>query len=186
VKDEITAKLTDFLNRIERFSEESQVLYVLVELRKLLDHYGSNARLLRFYADWSVHISKDRINKEFESVSAAIYKNAVDKINAPHPLAVDDIEIVNFAHGHTLAEELEQFIHQVQLPTHLVTRSETWNSFVSLLVKVLENQPIIRPCDGIAKMYFESAAEHCVILRIDFTDPVKGYAYYRYMSNLPN
>jgi len=85
MKDEITNKLTDFLNRTERFTEESQVVYTLVELRKLLDHYGSNARLLRFYADWSVHIAKDRNNKSFESIGAAIYKNAVDKINADHP-----------------------------------------------------------------------------------------------------
>lgn len=186
MKDEITYKLTDFLHRTEKFTEESQVVWVLVELRKLLDHYGSGARMVRFYADWSVHISKDRIGKEFKSVCEAIYKNAADKINAPHPLAVDDIEIVQFAHGNVLAAELEQFLKEKGLPDHLVTRDETWNSFVNLLVKVLENQPVIAPCDGIAKMFFEPAAEYAVILRIEFSDPIKGYTHYRYMSNLPH
>lgn len=185
MKDEITYKLTDFLGRIERFSEESQIVYSLVELRKLLDHYDVDAPLVRFYADWAVHISKDR-NKSFKSVAAAIYDNAMAKINAAHPLAVEDTEIIRFAHGQGLATELEAFLVGHHLPPHLTQNDETWNSFVSLLVKVLENQPIIKPCDGIAKMYFEPAAENCVILRIDFTDPIKGYAFYRYMSNLPH
>jgi hypothetical protein len=185
VKDEITYKLTDFLGPIRRFSEESQIVYTLVELRKLLDHYDADALLIRFYADWAVHISKER-NKTFKDFARAIYDNAAAKINADHPLAVEDTEIIRFAHGQTLARELEQFLEAHGLPSNLTRNDETWNSFVSLLVKVLENQPIIKPCDGIAKMYFVPAAENCVILRIDFTDPIKGYDHYRYMSNLPH
>jgi hypothetical protein len=110
----------------------------------------------------------------------------VAKINAPHPVAVEDTDIIRFAHGQTFATELEQFMLAHGLPGHLTGNTDTWNSFVSLLIKVLENQPIIKPCDGVAKMYFAPAAENCVILRIDFAEPIKRYAYYQYMSNLPH
>src|SRR5205814_45622 len=60
---EILRKLSNLLSKYDPFTEESQVVYLFVEVRKYLDqmeHRGRGFALLRFYCDWIVHTSKDR------------------------------------------------------------------------------------------------------------------------------
>jgi hypothetical protein len=185
MKDEITYKLADFLNQVRVFTHDSQVVYILVELRKLLDHYNAKASLVRFYADWAVHTKKDRITAEFKQVARSIYLDAKATIEATDPeLAEKHSPLIAFAHGDTLASELQAFLIKHGIPRNLTQDAESWDSFVSFLVRVLENQPIIKPCDQIAKMYFVPAAKNCVILRVDFVQPIEGQMSFQYMNVL--
>jgi hypothetical protein len=72
MKAEITHKLTDFIDGIGLFRRECEAVYVMVELRKLIDHYDATAPLVKFYADWTVHTSKDRIDTNFRAIAEAI------------------------------------------------------------------------------------------------------------------
>jgi hypothetical protein len=184
MKDEVTYKLTDFLNKRQGFSEECEVVYVLVELRKLLEHYGADVPLLKFYSDWALHTKKER-NKSIRDVAKSLLKDAIDEIRAKglQPLAHSS-PIIEFAHGDHFAMELQKFLLQHGLPASLTLDRDCWLSFVNLLIKVPEDQPIIKPCDGVEKIYFVPANVNCVILRIDFSQPVEGYSHYQYMNVL--
>ena len=60
---EITQKLREFLNsRKSHLNEECDVVYFLVEIRKVLEHQKNKNqyRFLSFYADWALHPKKDR------------------------------------------------------------------------------------------------------------------------------
>jgi hypothetical protein len=175
MKDEITYKLSDFLDSNRLFTHESHIVCILVELRKLLDHYNADAPLLRFYADWPVHTRKDRISSAFRKVAETLYLNAKTDIEDKYPQSSETYSPIGaFAHGDTLARELQTFLLVHQLPSDLTRDAKTWASFAKLLIKVLEDQPIIRPCDGVKSMSFERAAENAVILRLDFLIRSRG------------
>jgi len=58
MEDQILRKIRAELKR--GITEECQVVYLLVEIRKLLDRDGKNAEpynSLRLYSDWAVHFS---------------------------------------------------------------------------------------------------------------------------------
>ncbi len=64
-QQQIMDKVNRMLTGSMPLGEECKVLYLLVEFRKILDHKNDKSfPLLRFYSDWSVHTSKDRITPE--------------------------------------------------------------------------------------------------------------------------
>ena len=48
-------KLKDFLNRHSLLTEECEVIFVMVQIRKILDCGGTPYRTLRFYSNWVLH-----------------------------------------------------------------------------------------------------------------------------------
>jgi len=66
MKPQIIEKLNKFLENHTPFKEECQAVYLMVELRKLLDREKEDRKntnekyfpLIRFYCDWTVHTSK--------------------------------------------------------------------------------------------------------------------------------
>jgi hypothetical protein len=176
---EIVEKLNKFSNKHMPFTEESQVVYLLVEIRKILDRDNNHKYpLLRFYCDWSVHTEKDRITKEMRGIMAEIYADVANQI-IQHPLPVTKkTKVISFMYMEDLQVELQQFLKEYSLPDSLTSNKDNWLAFVKLLVKVLADQPINEPCDGIKTFAFLPAAEGCVLGRIDFTDNINGYDHY--------
>lgn len=69
---EIIRKLNDLFARHSDSDfawSEKEVVYVLVELRKLLYHLKAmkSFAVIKFYADWSVHIDKNHVPDELKS-----------------------------------------------------------------------------------------------------------------------
>src|SRR5260370_41071062 len=60
MKGDIKSKLTAELN--QSINSERQVVYILVELRKLMEiyHDSKNLNTLRFHCDWAVHGMLDK------------------------------------------------------------------------------------------------------------------------------
>lgn len=75
MKDQLIEKLDCLLAERQTFSE-AEVVYVLVESRKLLDRQSADGEnlfpLVRFYADWSVHTSKDRHLGSIKQIAAQL------------------------------------------------------------------------------------------------------------------
>ena len=67
--NEISDKLRAFVDRYCPLTEECHAVYLMVELRKIIDQQQLKLSLLKFYADWTVHSSKDRITPEVRQVS---------------------------------------------------------------------------------------------------------------------
>lgn len=176
---EIVEKLDTFLNNHAPFTEECHTVYLLVEIRKILDH-DKNMKypLLRFYADWSVHTEKDKITKEMEAIMNDIYQDVAKRITDPYHLERGKVKIVDFVYMEDLQAETEKFLQEYGLPTMLINKAN-WLEFVKLSVKVLADQPINKPCADIERFSFIPAANDCVGVRIDFSHKVGTYDYYQ-------
>lgn len=183
------AQITEKLNRLfdthPTLEEESHVIYVMVEIRKVIDQTKSAAKypLLKFYSDWAVHSKKDRITPEIEKISEDMYAFAVSEINAPYPgMSGSQSEVLEFAYMNGLGKEMAAFFAEFGIGSDMPTDKDKWTSFVSLLVKVLEEQPIVDPSQNVASIMFEPANNRCVILLLTFKLPVKGNHWYRMMN----
>src|SRR3989344_1572221 len=76
MRAQIVEKLDKFLTE-HQMKEECEVVYLLVELRKLLDrereqNHSDSYPLVRFHADWAVHTRKDRITPAMEKIMIKI------------------------------------------------------------------------------------------------------------------
>jgi len=175
---EIKDKLDSLLLHHLPFTEEFHVVYLLVETRKMLDRDNSRKYpILRFYCNWCVHTDKDS-TAEMESIMKGIYRDIVTEIQNP-ALKNGKVKIIGFMYMEDLQVEMENFLKEYQLPNPLVSK-ENWLALVSLLVKILADQPINNPCPEIKSFSFLPAAEGCVLGRVDFTDKVGQYTHYSF------
>ena len=181
--DEIVEKLKSFVLAHCPPKEESDVVYLMVEMRKIIDKRKKEYPLLKFYADWAVHSEKDRITPEIERISEELYSTAVTEIESAFPGMSGTKSPMNaFAYMEELGKEMLALFREFGIETAFVEDRESWIQFVALLVKVLENQPINNPSKNVQTIYFEPANEGCVIGIIIFKKPVNGYEYYKYMN----
>ncbi len=177
-KIEIKDKLNTLLSRHLPFTEEFHVIYLFVEIRKILDRDNNRKYpLLRFYCNWCVHTDKDS-TAEMEAIMQDIYRDVVAVIQNP-VLGSNKAKIVGFLYMEDLQVEMEKFLKEYDLPHSLIGK-ENWLALVALLVRVLADQPINNPCSEITCFLFLPAADGCVLGRIDFANPVGQYTHYNF------
>ena len=109
-REEIIEKLDIFLQKHTPMKEECQTVYLLVEIRKILDHEKtSKYPLLRFYADWSVHTEKDKITNEIRNMAEEIFQDV--KVQIENPATIQAMSpVMRFAYMENLKNELEIFL----------------------------------------------------------------------------
>ena len=177
---EIIEKLDSFLSQHKPFTEECHVLYLLVEIRKVLDHENNRKYpILRFYCNWSVHTNKNS-TKEMETIMNDIYKDIEKQIANPALVGIGGkTKIIGFMYMEDLQAEMLKFLQEYQLPISL-TEKINWLEFVKLLVKILADQPINTPSANIKQFSFLPTADGCVNGRIDFVKNIGQYNYYQF------
>jgi hypothetical protein len=179
MKDELIYKLNKFLTN-RKIEEEHEVVYLFTEIRKILEHLNvakdsNKYPILKFYCDWTLHISKDKITPEIKTI--------MDKVDASVPL---DVKTNRFAilrkgaNGDNLAfvymselrKELSIFLFDHDLPIDNVSDDESWYRLISVLEAVLSNQPIVNPNKNIKSFSFLPANTYvgAVIWVIEFND----------------
>ena len=178
-QSEILQKLEAFLRSHIPFSEECHAVYLLVEIRKLLHHerLGDKYPILTFYADWSVHTDKD-FTRDIQSTTAKMYEEVVFRITAGVAVSGQP-KIVGFIYMEDLQADLARFLGEHGLDDSLV-ETANWSAFVTLLVKVLVDQPINNPSTGVKSLAFLPAADGCVRGEMVFTNPVEGHNAYQF------
>ena|SRR5579862_1072270 len=77
-------------------------------------------------------------------------------------------------------QELALFLTDHGIDHPLASDEDRWVEFVSLMVKVLENQPILKPTADVTEFRFEPTNVRCVLGVMEFAAPVKGKHFYRY------
>lgn len=140
MEEAIKAKLRRAL--IEKIEKECQVVYTLVETRKLLDkstdgraQFGS----LKFYCDWAVHTELDRSGaKEFV---AQLDRWLSSLLKDPGATPMEHAEIERLLYFETFRSELRSFLGAQDLPTD-VCEGETWNRFIALYKQVIMDCPL--------------------------------------------
>lgn len=178
-EDELAYKIRNFLIENDPFKKECCIVYLMVEIRKLLDRIresGNNNPYpwLRFYCDWTLHTSKNKITPEMEEIMKKV-DEFIPKEKTRYPaIASTNQPDIRFVYMDQLREEMKNFLTDFDLPKNIVTEEEKWISFVSLLVQVLVNQPIINPTENIESFHFEPSNFGSVIWGIQFKDE-RGY-----------
>lgn len=138
-KNKIIEKLKVFLTDHKTFKEECEVVYLMAEIRKVLDLDQSfKSDCLRFYSNWSLHtdLSKDRTTKFISNMFdqyidlCKCYEEIDHDIKMAHP---------NFFKLNDLKSELTKFFTSCSsLPSNLISNNTDWFSFVKLLLSVIE------------------------------------------------
>ncbi|MBU0998740.1 hypothetical protein KKG24_00305 [Patescibacteria group bacterium] len=177
---EIVEKLNRFLDKHKLFTEECHVIYLLVEIRKVLDRENNHKYpILRFYCNWSVHTDKDS-TQEMEAIMKDIYQDIEKQIANPALVGIGGkTKVIGFMYMEDLQAEMTKFLKEYKLPISL-TGKNNWLEFVKLLVKILADQPIKTPCTDIKQFAFLPAASGCVRGRIDFNQNIGEYSYYEF------
>jgi len=166
METEIIDKLNDFLKKHTAIIDESGVVYLMVELRKILDRekdFGdSNEKfeLVRFYADWTVHTQKDIITPAIKNIMTKI-SNSLD----PFPRNGD----IDFIYMFELKNELTLLFKKHNLENDLF-RKGNWFLFVKQLSKVLTDQPLINPIKEIKEFCYSTGNVDGIMVNIVFND----------------
>lgn len=144
MKPDLIAKLAVQLER--PVSSEPHAMYIMVEIRKLLDITKLKADYpgLLFHCDWAVHaflerssISRD-ITAFFESIHAFT--------NDPDPGKLFSIwtDRMNSLIGvETLQAEMRTFLRSQGLPTEISDKRSRWTKFMSHYAGIIEDCPLI-------------------------------------------
>lgn len=176
-QDFIVDKLTALLSRDGLTLEECHVVYILVEIRKLIDKDRPMLLkafpLLKFYADWSVHTEKGYVTPEIAAAAEQVYAFSLKRIKERYPSLSETSPLEAFAHGHDLRSELASFLHRHGMPSGIADHG--WLNFVECLIRVLEDQPILRPTNDITRMYFSPASKRSVLFTVEFAREVEGH-----------
>lgn len=160
MEDSIINKLKKFLTEHDPIVEECHVVYLLVEMRKMLDRTeGSIGRfqILRFYCDWALHTEKSRRI----DVIASIVQGIEDTIMRGHKfssglfLPSGDAH-VKFIYKEELQKNMNDFFLEYGFPVSIFDK-EKWEKFVFTLIQVLIDQPIILDGEQIVSMCFRPA-----------------------------
>lgn len=124
---EIQDKLRKFLTREQPFLEEKDVVYFLVEARKIIYHENAQQRFpaIKFYADWTVHIRKDYVPEFIEK----LVQQSSGKID-------------KFINMNYLKQEMKNFLNTYRLSETMINETN-WKVFWKKLVCVLSEQPLI-------------------------------------------
>jgi hypothetical protein len=145
---QISAKLSRALSRRPR--GEKDVVYILVEIRKLLDHTGNKARYfwLRFFCDWACHIKMDRkaANELMERLDAEldVIKGGTPKVGVKRPPTL-----------HTFRKEFEAFLKENGIHAGIDYNRLDWPVFLRYYAEVVANCPIVYQVRGNKLMHID-------------------------------
>jgi hypothetical protein len=155
MKNDIKAKLNDALAK--PIMTEEQVVYIMVELRKLMEISGDGSSFpsLQFHCDWVAHPVMDRaparrIVALFDKHQEIIEKTA----QAPGgKLAADMTYFTELGPILTLSNfrnELDAYLRSQQLdPTIPGTSKDNWANFLSYYARVIEDCPLRCTASGL-------------------------------------
>lgn len=168
---QIIEKLYRFLSE-HPMSEEFEIVYLLVELRKLLDREreggGSNPfPLVRFHADWAVHTQKDKITPGIREIMTRI-EDSIDVY--PKGGIVDFLLLPEFR------AELKSLLEKYGLPDQFCNSDKGWGDFMLALTQVLADQPIINPSNNISEFRYVDMKGEGIMASIDFKGSRAGFS----------
>lgn len=174
MKEDMSKKLRDHLSLHDPVTEEAHVVYVMVEVRKLLDRLSDNStsyNLIRFYCDWTLHTDKKRNMQHIGEHIRSIYNSAKEHITSGDPMYKNDA-LQEFYTMKKLREEMLELFTEQDIESTLVNSDVSWKEFWKLLTKVLTDQPIINPIPEVSLFVFESAHERALIPYLEFSNPI--------------
>ncbi|OGH27509.1 MAG: hypothetical protein A3C27_02395 [Candidatus Levybacteria bacterium RIFCSPHIGHO2_02_FULL_39_36] len=124
MQNDIRSKLSEELTK--EFKYESQIVYILSRVRKLLEIEGKKRkyRVLNFYCNWSLHSKIERTDPV-----GRILKEFIERVGERH----------NFIFHTEFISELNQFLNEHELPS--LGRNKI-DKFIALLTETISDTPL--------------------------------------------
>ena len=123
---------------------ESQVVYLLAEIRKVIDHERETDpecyEILELFCNWALHISisrksnADRIRLFLKSFDMRDGMEVVEHLNSAFYNQI--------MHTEAFRRELEKFLDDHQLPCDIVRCYRIWSGFIYLYTSVVAEVPL--------------------------------------------
>lgn len=138
-KNKNIENLNKFLINHKIFKEKCEVIYLMVEIRKILEYGGKSYKTLRFYCNWVLHKELDR--EKTTKLLADIFNSNVDFKKSGRENA-HNIKYIgkDFFMLKTLRRELEVFLKDHNSPTDLLKKN--WWTFGKLLLEIIKDCPV--------------------------------------------
>lgn len=155
-------KQKDFTNR--------DVTFLFSELGKCIETDAVEYKTLKFYRDWLLHSQKNRFHLEMKQYIKEIFEHAVKHIKNPIQLQYSR-KVSELVYFNELKKDIQQILSNKNLPKKIL-EEETWLNLIRVLVKLLENQPLVNPIQEVNSIVFSPSSEGAVILYINFANPV--------------
>ncbi len=120
-KDRIRGKLEFFLKAHETFKEECEVIYLMVQIRKILDCESNSYNILRFYCNLTLHnkLSREQTTKLLSDILYSEFNAFKD-----------------FLKFNKFKKELKEFFKNYDLPADLLNKN--WWGFARLLLEIIK------------------------------------------------
>jgi hypothetical protein len=148
---DIVGKLRDHL--ATEIDTECEVVYLLVEIRKLLDRDDPTHvdAALWMYCHWALHVDLEspKTTAEFLRRVDLWVTNNVAYLTASGPFTLmDEIHLFrDFTYLETLRRELAGFFKKYALPTTMCDVDEQWFAFLSAYAGVIEDGTLAMKAD---------------------------------------
>jgi hypothetical protein len=158
VENAIVDKLRKQLNHLP-INDEARVLYIMAEIRKLMEHAEHEKyKLLGFYCNWVLHIEMTR----------AMAKQILDELEKR-----DRIKNYDFVSFNRLKNELQEFLTSYHLPIEIITDKKMWSAFRRNLIEILIDSPLRNPVGEMIQFHF-------------FKDPISPERSLSFQMTFPN
>jgi len=133
MKEQIVEKLKHVLSK--PIDSESQVVYVMAELRKILEHMNlKNKRpYLNLYCSWVLHVKID---------SSSTAKRILEELEGDE--IIDDIAFIRLIGANQLRSDILTLIREdkLDIPRDNFEVDSNWRNFRRLLQRVILNCPL--------------------------------------------
>ncbi len=150
-------------------SDEAGVVYLMVEIRKLMDvrRSAKTYPLLRLFCNWTVHTNLDHKNDEAEGLLRS-FDEAIQRVKAEagRGFSLDFLDVLSLSR---FREQIRTFFRSADIPTRLTDEQVEWDTFLDLYSSVVTDCPI-------TYTHNEMPFKHISKLTLNKKLPVDSYA----------
>lgn len=145
-------KLQKFLQSHPIFREECEVIYLMVEIRKILEYGGKSYKTLRFYCNWVLH--KELSQEKTTKLLSDIFEPNIDLKKSGRENARNIKSIGrDFFMLETFRKELVVFFKDYNLPMDLLKKN--WWTFGKLVLGIIKDCPVYFVANKIRELKIE-------------------------------
>jgi len=179
--DSIVEKINDLITSSNAFSSEKDVVYFLVQLRKLMEREGIHKKhaSVTFYCDWALHPKKTRNHKDIKGIYVSIYKECKASYNEEDDNNEDSI--LSLLQFKSLRNDIELVFEEYELDKKLLDE-KMWTAFSKKLLGVLKDQPLVLGNEdiNIKEIMITKADNNEFHIQVIFCEPItdkRGYKH---------